>query len=80
MDDKGLVTNTNVEIVHFELHLINGRGGQVFEEDGHLLTGEMKTALQGVAPGEEIYFEDIQGVTANGEVVRLNPLRYTLLN
>lgn len=79
-DDKGLVTNTNVEVVHFELHLVDGVGGKVFEENGHLLTSEMKEAIENVIIGDEIYFEDIQGVTKKGEKVRLNPLRYTILN
>jgi hypothetical protein len=79
-NDKGLVTNTNVEIVHFELHLINGLGGRVFEENGHLLTNEMKEAISNVEIGDEIYFEDIQGVTKKGENIKLNPLRFTVLN
>jgi len=79
-DDKGLVTNTNVEVIHFELHLVDGGGGKVFEENGHLLTSEMKEAIENVEIGDEIYFEDIQGVSKKGEKVRLNPLRYTILN
>ncbi len=79
-DDKGLVTNTDVSIIHFELHLVDGTGGKVFEEDGHLLTAEMKEAIKKVELGNEIYFESIEGMTKNGEKVRLNPLRYTLLN
>ncbi len=79
-DDKGLVTNTDVDIIHFELHLVDGTGGKVFEENGHLLTKEMKEAIERVEKGNEIYFESIKGITNKGEEIRLNPLRYTLLN
>jgi hypothetical protein len=80
MDNKGLTTNTDVSIIHFELHLIDGLGGKVFEEESNQLNQQMKTALGKVEQGETIYFENIRGKTSDGFIVRLNPLRYVLLN
>jgi len=80
MDNKGLTTNSDVSIIHFELHLIDGLGGKVFEEESNQLNQQMKTALGGVEKGETIYFENIKGKTSDGFIVRLNPLRYVLLN
>ncbi|MGV6860980.1 MAG: hypothetical protein ACWA41_04360 [Putridiphycobacter sp.] len=80
LDEKGLQTNTNVNIVHFELHLVDGHGGKVFLEDSNVLNQEMKVALENVHAGDEIYFENINGETEEGKQVRLSPLRYTLLN
>lgn len=80
MDNKGLTTNSDVSIIHFELHLIDGLGGKVFEEESNQLNQQMKTALGGVDKGETIYFENIKGKTSDGIIVRLNPLRYVLLN
>ncbi|MBK6524385.1 MAG: hypothetical protein IPO32_07350 [Crocinitomicaceae bacterium] len=80
LDNKGLTTNADVSIIHFELHLIDGLGGKVFEEESNQLNKEMKEALKNVNQGEMIYFENIKGKTAEGHVVRLNPLRYVLLN
>ena len=79
-DDKGLVTNTDVEIIHFELHLVDGVGGKVFIEDGNQLSAEMKKAIKNIEAGNEIYFEDINGLSTSGQQVNLSPLRYTLLN
>lgn len=79
-DNKGLTTNADVSIIHFELHLIGGLGSKVFEEESNQLNKEMKDAIKQVGQGETIYFEDIKGKTSNGEIVRLNPLRYVLLN
>lgn len=80
LDNKGLTTNADVSIIHFELHLIDGLGGKVFEEESNQLNKEMKEALKNVNQGEMIYFENIKGKTAEGHIVRLNPLRYVLLN
>lgn len=80
LDNKGLTTNADVSIIHFELHLIDGLGGKVFEEESNQLNKEMKEALKNVNQGEMIYFENIKGKTSEGHVVRLNPLRYVLLN
>lgn len=80
MDNKGLTTNADVNIIHFELHLIDGLGGRVFEEESNQLTEEMKSAIGRVDQGETIYFENIKGKTSDGHIVRLNPLRYILLN
>lgn len=79
-DNKGLTTNADVSIIHFELHLIDGLGGKVFEEQSNQLNQQMKAALKNVEKGETIYFENIRGKTSDGHVVRLNPLRYVLLN
>lgn len=80
LDNKGLTTNADVSIIHFELHLIDGLGGKVFEEESNQLNKEMKDALKNVHQGETIYFENIKGKTPEGHIVRLNPLRYVLLN
>lgn len=80
LDNKGLTTNADVSIIHFELHLIDGLGGKVFEEESNQLNQNMKDALKNVNKGETIYFENIKGKTADGQIVRLNPLRYVLLN
>jgi hypothetical protein len=80
LDNKGLTTNADVSIIHFELHLIDGLGGKVFEEESNQLNKDMKEALKNVNQGEMIYFENIKGKTTEGHIVRLNPLRYVLLN
>lgn len=80
LDNKGLTTNADVSIIHFELHLIDGLGGKVFEEESNQLNKDMKDALKNVNQGEMIYFENIKGKTPEGHIVRLNPLRYVLLN
>ena len=79
-DNKGITTGTDVSIIHFELHLIDGLGGKVFEEESNQLNQEMRTALHNIGKGETIYFEDIRGRTSDGRVVRLNPLRFVLLD
>lgn len=79
-DNKGITVGSDVSVVHFELHLIDGLGGKVFQEEGNQLNGEMKDALKQIDQGETIYFENIKGKTKKGDVVRLNPLRYVLMN
>jgi len=79
-DNKGLTTESDVSVIHFELHLIDGLGGKVFQEEGNQLNEEMKDALNKIEKGETIYFENIKGKTKKGDVVRLNPLRYVLMN
>ena len=79
-DNKGITTESDVSVIHFELHLIDGLGGKVFKEEGNHLTEEMRDALKKINSGETIYFENIKGKTDNGDVVRLNPLRYVLMN
>ena len=80
LNDEGLVTNSNIKIISFQLHLVDASGGKVFESGGNVLNTEMKTAINTVNVGEEIYFEKIDGESISGEVVRLSPLRYVLLN
>jgi hypothetical protein len=80
LDDKGLVTNSDVKIVEFELHIVDGVGGKVFDGSGNNLTTDMKTAIEKVNVGEEIYFENIKGLANSGDLVVLSPLRYVLLN
>ncbi len=80
LDNKGITTEGDVNIIHFELHLIDGLGGKVYSEDGNQLNQEMKEALDQVSQGETIYFENIRGQVKNGSEVRLNPLRYVLMN
>ena len=79
-DNKGITTESDVSVIHFELHLIDGLGGKVFEEESNQLNDEMKAALKKIGGGETIFFENIKGKTDKGEVVRLNPLRYVLMN
>lgn len=79
-DNKGITTESDVNVIHFELHLIDGLGGKVFQEESNQLNEEMKDALKKIEKGETIYFENIKGKTTNGDVVRLNPLRYVLMN
>lgn len=80
MSNKGITTEGDITIVHFELHLIDGLGGKVLKEEGNMLNQEMKEALEGVGKGETIYIENIRGKVKNGKEVRLNPLRYVLMN
>lgn len=80
LDNKGITTEGDVNIIHFELHLIDGLGGKVFAEEGNQLNEDMKNALESVGQGETIYFENIRGKVKNGGEVRLNPLRYVLMN
>jgi hypothetical protein len=79
-DNKGITTESDVSVIHFELHLIDGLGGKVFEEESNQLNDEMKAALKKIGGGETIFFENIKGKTDKGDVVRLNPLRYVLMN
>jgi hypothetical protein len=79
-DNKGITTESDVSVIHFELHLIDGLGGKVFEEESNQLNDEMKAALKKISGGETIFFENIKGKTEKGDVVRLNPLRYVLMN
>lgn len=79
-DNKGITTESDVSVIHFELHLIDGLGGKVFEEESNQLNDEMKAALKKISSGETIYFENIKGRTGEGDIVRLNPLRYVLMN
>lgn len=80
LNDEGLVTNSDVKIVSFQLHLVDGTGGKVYEGEGNTLNSEMKSAIGEINVGEEIYFEKIDGKATTGEIVRLSPLRYVLLN
>lgn len=80
LDNKGITTEGDVSIIHFELHLIDGLGGKVFTEESNQLNQEMKDALENIGQGETIYFENIRGKVKNGAEVRLNPLRYVLMN
>lgn len=80
LDNKGITTEGDVSVIHFELHLIDGLGGKVFTENSNQLNTEMKDALDKVSPGEMIYFENIRGKVKGGQEVRLNPLRYVLMN
>lgn len=79
-DNKGITTESDVSVIHFELHLIDGLGGRVFEEESNQLNAEMKAALKKIHTGETIYFENIKGKTSAGDIVRLNPMRYVLMN
>lgn len=79
-DNKGITTEGDISIIHFELHLIDGLGGKVYAQEGNTLNSEMKSALDKVGQGETIYFENIRGKIKNGTEVRLNPLRYVLMN
>jgi hypothetical protein len=77
-DENGITTDGNVAIVHFELHVIDGAGGKVIEEDGNMLNQEMVNAINNLSEGETIYFENIKGQSEAGTPLRLNPLKYTL--
>ena len=80
-DNKGITTESDVSIIHFELHLIDGLGGEMqMTEESNQLNEEMKAALDRINQGETIYFYNIKGKTEDGTVVRLNPLRYVLMN
>lgn len=79
-DNKGITTEGDISIIHFELHLIDGLGGQVYAQEGNKLNHEMKQALEKVGQGETIYFENIRGKIKNGTEIKLSPLRYVLLN
>lgn len=80
LNNNGITTEGDVNVIHFELHLIDGLGGKVYSEDGNQLNQEMKNALDKVQQGETIYFENIRGKVKDGKEVRLNPLRYVLMN
>jgi len=80
IDEKGLVTASDVEIISFQLHVVNGMGSNVFDSNDNMLSSEMKSALKNVNVGEEIYFEKIQGKATTGEILHLLPIRYVLLN
>ena len=63
-DNKGITTESDVSVIHFELHLIDGLGGEVLmQEESNQLNDEMKAALQKINQGETIYFENIKGRT-----------------
>jgi hypothetical protein len=79
-DDKGLITYADVKIVQFELHLIDALGGKIFTENSNQLNEEMKKAIEQINKTEDIYFENIKGSNTEGLIVKLSPLKYTLLN
>lgn len=78
LDENGLVTATDVEVISFELHIIDGSGGHVYVQTGHELSEEMKDAIAKTQSGQTIYFEKIRGRSSSGVEVGLNPLRYTI--
>jgi len=80
MNDNGIITNSDVKIISFQLHLVNGMTSKVFDSNGNKLNAEMKLAIEKVNVGEEIYFEKIKGKATTGEVFRLSPIKYVLLN
>ena len=80
MNDEGLTTNSDVEIISFQLHLIEGMTSKVFDSKGNKLNSEMKLAIENVNVGEEVYFEKIKGKAHTGEIFRLSPIRYVMLN
>jgi hypothetical protein len=80
LDNKGITTAADASIIHFEMHLIDGLGGQVFEAEDNQLNEEMKQALSKVRKGETVYFENIRARVRDGLEVKLNPLKYVLLN
>jgi len=80
MNDEGIITNSDVKIISFQLHLVDGMTSKVFDSNGNKLNAEMKLAIEKVNVGEEIYFEKIKGKATTGEVFRLSPIRYVLLN
>lgn len=79
-NDQGLLTKADIKVIHFELHLILGISSKVYVSDGHELTEEMKSDINQLSTGDELYFENIQGETVDGDVIRLSPLKYVLLN
>jgi len=80
MNDNGLTTNSDVEIISFQLHLVEGMTSRVFDSEGNKLNSEMKLAIEKINVGEEVYFEKIKGKATTGEIFRLSPIRYVLLN
>jgi len=80
MNDDGIMTNSDVKVISFQLHVVDGMTSKVFDSNGNKLNAEMKLAIEKVNVGEEIYFEKIKGKAITGEVFRLSPIRYVLLN
>ncbi|WP_027419260.1 GldM family protein [Crocinitomix catalasitica] len=80
LDNKGITTVADISIIHFEMHLIDGLGGEVFEAENNQLNDEMKKAIAKVEEGETIYFQNIKARIKDGLEIRLNPLRYVLAN
>ena len=80
MDDEGLTTNSDVEIISFQLHVVEGMSSKVFDSKGNKLNSEMRLAIENINVREEVYFEKIKGKSTTGEVFRLSPIRYVMLN
>jgi len=80
MNDNGITTNSDVKIISFQLHVVDGMTSKVFDSNGNKLNAEMKLAIEKINVGEEIYFEKIKGKATTGEIFRLSPIRYVLLN
>lgn len=78
--EDGITTNSDVEIISFQLHVVNGVSSKVFDSADNKLNSEMKLAIEKINVGEEVYFEKIQGKATTGEIFRLSPIRYVLLN
>ena len=63
-DKRGIYTETDVEVVEFELHIATTFGSKVLRTRGNQLTNEMRAALMDMQHGEEVFFEGIMGEVA----------------
>ncbi len=65
-------------ITHFTLFIVKPRQDPFFKTGtGNILTPDMKTALNGVAPGTNVFFKDITAVGPDGIQQEIDPIILT---
>jgi len=73
-----ILTDSNIPIVEFEMHMATEFGAKVFRSQSNQLSTEMVDAIQSAPPNTEVYFEDISGSIGASRPLRLSPLKFTL--
>ncbi|MFD1553188.1 hypothetical protein DNU06_15110 [Putridiphycobacter roseus] len=73
-----ILTDSEIEVLSFELHVVTEFGAKVYQNNSNALTNEMKNAILKQGVNSEIYFENIQGDVGGGKKMRLSPLKYSL--
>lgn len=73
-----IVTDSNIPIVGFEMHLATEFGFKVYRSNSNTLTTEMVKAIKTVGENNEVYFEQIKGQISADKTIGLQPLKYML--
>ena len=73
-----ILTDSDIEVLSFELHVVTEFGAKVYQTNSNELTDEMRNEILKQAVNSEVYFENIQGDVGKGKKMRLSPLKYSL--